>query len=86
VDVLVSSSLIVLDVTATALSPVTLLLLGVDQEKDDGTLAEIGMLRGTVLQVVTGEIAFTVTAGTTLTVNVNGVPVQVGLDVLGVIV
>lgn len=84
--VFVSTSLIVLDVTATALSPVTLLLLGVDQEKDDGTFAVMGMFRGMVLQVVTGEMAFTVTAGTTLTVNVNGVPVQLGLDVLGVMV
>lgn len=84
--VFVSTSLIVLEVTATALSPVTLPLLGVDQEKDDGTLAVTGMFRGMVLQVVTGEMAFTVTAGTTLTVNVNGVPVQLGLDVLGVMV
>lgn len=85
-DVFVSTSLIVLDVTATALSPVTLLLLGVDQEKDDGTLAVMGMFRGMVLHVVTGDMAFTVTAGTILTVSVNGVPVQLGLDVLGVMV
>ena len=84
--VFVSTSLIVLDVTATKLSPVTLLLLEVDQEKDEGTLEEMGMLSGIVLHVVTGEMAFTVMAGTTLTVSVNGVPVQLGLDVLGVMV
>ena len=84
--VFVSTSLIALDVTETELSPVTLLLLEVDQEKDDGTLEEMGMFNGTVLHVVTGEIGFTVTAGTTLTVSVNGVPTQFGFDVLGVMV
>jgi hypothetical protein len=46
----------------------------------------MGILSGRLLQMVVGAIGLTVTAGTTLTVKVNGVPAHVGLAVLGVIV
>ena len=84
--VLFRRSLIVEELTAVVLSPVMLVLFAVDQEKLAGTLEVIGILRGRLLQIVVGAIGLTVTAGTTLTVIVKGVPAQVGLAVLGVMV
>lgn len=84
--VLFSRSLIVEELTAIVLSPMMLVLFVVDHEKPAGTLEVIGILRGTLLQIAVGAIGLTVTAGTTLTVIVNGVPAQVGLAVLGVMV
>jgi hypothetical protein len=74
------------ELIAVVLSPVMFVLSVVDQEKPAGTLEIIGILRGTLLQIVVGAIGLTVTAGTTLTVIVNGVPAHVGLAVLGVMV
>jgi hypothetical protein len=78
--------LIVEELTAVVLSPVIFVLSVVDQEKLEGTLEVMGILRGRLLQMVTGDIGLTVTAGTTLTDRVNGVPGHVGLEVLGVMV
>ena len=78
--------MIVEELTAVVLSPVMFVLSVVDQEKLEGTLEVMGILRGILLQIVVGAIGLTATAGTTLTVIVNGVPAHVGLAVLGVMV
>lgn len=74
------------ELIAVVLSPMMFVLSVVDHEKLVGTLEVMGILRGTLLQIVVGAIGLTVTAGTTLTVIVNGVPAQVGLAVMGVMV
>jgi hypothetical protein len=84
--VLFSWSLMVAEFTVDVLSPVIFALSVVDHEKLEATLAAMGILSGRLLQMVVGAIGLTVTAGTTLTVKVNGVPAHVGLAVLGVIV
>ncbi len=86
VEVLLKLSLMVDEFTGVVLSPVKLVLLEVDQEKEEGTLAFNAIFKGTLLQTVTGATALTVTAGTTLTVNVKGDPGQLGVLVEGVMV